>query len=118
MLTDVYVGMCRALSLVATGTDVERDMFYNGDVKDEPGAVVCRVAPSFVRFGTFQLPVSRREPQLTKALADYVILYHFSELQEVENKYLALLEAVVERTASLVVQWQLIGFVHGACLNR
>jgi hypothetical protein len=34
-------------------------MFYNGNVKIEPGAVVCRVAPSFVRFGTFQLPVSR-----------------------------------------------------------
>lgn len=50
-------------------------MFYSGDVKAEPGAVVCRVAPSFVRFGTFQLPASRGEAELglVKKLADYVI---------------------------------------------
>lgn len=50
-----------------------RDMFYNGDAKFEPGAVVCRVSPSFVRFGTFQLPVSRGGVQagLTKLTADY-----------------------------------------------
>ena len=49
----------------------------------EPGAVVCRVAPSFVRFGTFQLPVSRDPDQhhLTRKLADYVIKHHFTHLQ-------------------------------------
>jgi hypothetical protein len=48
-------------------------MFYNGDAKMEPGAVVCRVSPSFVRFGTFQLPVSRGglQTDLVKLLADY-----------------------------------------------
>lgn len=91
-------------------------MFYNGDVKHEPGAVVCRVAPSFVRFGTFQLPISRgaEEAPLTVAVADYVIKHHFPELEKQENKYLAMLEEVVDRTAHTVARWQLVGFVHGA----
>lgn len=106
---------CRALSIVATNTSVPRDMFYNGNVKDEPGAVVCRVSPSFVRFGSFQLPVSRGsdEVHLTKALADYVIKYHFPDLVNESNPYLKMLEVVVERTAELVVKWQMVGFVHG-----
>jgi hypothetical protein len=45
-------------------------MFYNGNVKIEPGAVVCRVSPSFVRFGTFQLPVSRGGMQVRHPLQD------------------------------------------------
>jgi hypothetical protein len=63
----------RALCCIGTGDQVLRDMFYNGDAKMEPGAVVCRVSPSFVRFGTFQLPVSRGglQTDLVKLLADY-----------------------------------------------
>ena len=49
----------RALSLVASGDEVYRDQFYNGNVQLEPGAVVCRVSPCFVRFGSFQLPATR-----------------------------------------------------------
>lgn len=68
---------------MGTGEGVYRDMFYNGDIKLEPGAVVCRVAPSFIRFGTFQLPVSRGgiELDLVKQVADYVIKYHYPHLQ-------------------------------------
>jgi uncharacterized protein YdiU (UPF0061 family) len=55
----LQVPTTRALCCIGTGDGVYRDMFYNGNVKIEPGAVVCRVSPSFVRFGTFQLPVSR-----------------------------------------------------------
>lgn len=107
--------MCRALSLVATNVMVDRDMFYNGDVMKEPGAVVCRLSPSFVRFGTFQLPVSRgkEEMHLTRKLADFVIAHHFSELGNVKNKYSLFLQEVVKRTAVLVAKWQLLGFVHG-----
>jgi uncharacterized protein YdiU (UPF0061 family) len=95
---------------------VERDMFYNGDVKEEPGAVVCRVSPSFIRFGTFQLPVSRgeKEMHLTKELADYVIKYHYPELDGSKDRYSLFLHDVVKRTAALVAKWQLVGFVHGA----
>lgn len=110
----------RALSLVATNTEVARDMFYNGDVKDEPGAVVCRVSPSFVRFGTFQLPVSRgeKEAHLVQKVADYVIRHHYAELDGDSGKYLRLLREVVARTARLIAQWQLKGFVHGALAAR
>ncbi len=50
----------RALSLVATGEDVMRDMFYDGNPQAEPGAIVCRVAPSFIRFGSFEIFAHRK----------------------------------------------------------
>jgi hypothetical protein len=105
----------RALSLVATKDSVARDMFYNGDVKDEPGAVVCRVSPSWVRFGTFQLPISRgaTEAPLSRKLADYVIKHHFPEFEAAADKYVQLLKEVVDRSAALVAKWQEVGFVHG-----
>ena len=108
----------RALSLVATNVSVARDMFYDGRVKDEPGAVVCRVAPSFIRFGTFQLPVSRgkEEVHLVKQLADYAIKHHFPEFDGAKDKYLKMLQRVVQTTAELFAKWQLVGFVHGALL--
>ena len=57
-------------------------LFCSGNIKMEPGAVVCRVSPSFVRFGTFQLPASRGglQPDLVKIMADYVIRHHYSHL--------------------------------------
>ncbi|CAL8469913.1 g9455 [Coccomyxa elongata] len=107
----------RALSLVATGAKVLRDMFYNGNAKYEPGAVVCRVSPSFVRFGTFQLPAIRGGDQLALVtpLADYVIRHHYSHLEGREDKYEAFLQEVVSRTAHMVALWQSVGFVHGVC---
>lgn len=58
-VTRAQVPTTRALALCSTGQEVVRDMWYNGNSKKEAGAVVCRVAPSLVRFGTFQLPSSR-----------------------------------------------------------
>ncbi|DBA70940.1 TPA: hypothetical protein ACH3X2_011384 [Trebouxia sp. C0005] len=71
----------RALSIAGTGASVVRDMFYNGDIKYEPGAVVCRMAHSWVRFGSFQLPAALEENDLVKQLADYVVKHHYSHLQ-------------------------------------
>ena len=45
----------RALSMVTTGEEVVRDIMYDGNPAPEPGAIVCRVAPSFLRFGSFQI---------------------------------------------------------------
>src|SRR6185312_6139689 len=70
----------RALSLVATGDVVIRDMFYDGNPQPEQGAVVCRVAPSFVRFGNFEIHASRGESDSLQRLADYVIGEHFKDL--------------------------------------
>jgi uncharacterized protein YdiU (UPF0061 family) len=67
----------RALCLVATGEPVIRDMFYDGHPEPEPGAVVCRVAPSFVRFGNFQIHAATNEHETLKRLADHVIRNHY-----------------------------------------
>ena len=104
----------RALSLILTGEEVIRDMFYNGNPKPEPGAVVCRVAPSFTRFGNFQIFAARGEIELLKKLLDHTIRTDFSHLGEPSVAvYLAWFEEVCRRTAAMIVQWQRVGFVHG-----
>jgi uncharacterized protein YdiU (UPF0061 family) len=104
----------RALSLVATGEDVVRDMFYDGHPKSEPGAVVCRVAPSFIRFGNFQLPTSRDDVPLLKRLVDFTIRRDFPELTgSGEQLYADWFAQVCERTAIMVGHWLRVGFVHG-----
>jgi uncharacterized protein YdiU (UPF0061 family) len=107
----------RALSLVATGDEVVRDVLYSGDPRPEPGAIVCRVAPSFLRFGHFQLPASRRDHALLGAFVDYTIRQHFPGLvgargvdADVREAWLA---EVARRTAHLVIHWMRVGFVHG-----
>ena len=94
----------RALSLVGSGEPVIRDMFYDGNAAPEPGAIVCRVAPSFVRFGNFQI----LEDDLKKKLADFVIRHHFPGLSH-EDWF----AEVCRRTALLMVDWMRLGFVHG-----
>src|SRR5688572_30642461 len=98
----------RALSLVATGEAVIRDMFYDGNAAPEPGAVVCRVAPSFVRFGNFQIHAAHDELDALKRLADFVIREHYPGL-----KYAEFFQELCRRTANLTVDWMRLGFVHG-----
>ena len=114
----------RALSLVATGEPVMRDMFYDGHPRSEPGAIVCRVAPSFIRFGNFELPTSRDDVDLLNKLIDFTIRRDFPELisdrgghghagqlgGEVRAQWFA---QVCERTAGMVAHWMRVGFVHG-----
>lgn len=111
----------RALSLITTGSGIIRDMFYMGEPQMEPGAVVARVAPSFLRLGNFQLASSRKDVELLKATADYAIKWHFPEFMdlpvghdsETDNRYMALLREVASRNAEMIARWQGIGFVHG-----
>ncbi len=104
----------RALSLIATGELVTRDMFYDGHPEDEPGAVVCRVSPSFLRFGNFEIHAARNEPDILKQLADYCISRHFPHLlQDSDKLYLRWFEEICQRTAKLIVEWLRVGFVHG-----
>jgi uncharacterized protein YdiU (UPF0061 family) len=109
----------RALSLVGTGDPVVRDMFYDGNPRLEPGAIVCRVAPSFIRFGNFELPASRGEVILLEQLVDFTIRRDFPELVpasgrsddvDVRAEWFA---QVCERTARMIVGWMRVGFVHG-----
>ena len=104
----------RALSLIATGEAVERDMFYDGHPREEPGAVVCRVAPSFTRFGSFEIFASRGEIKILKQLMDYTVRTDFPHLDDPSPAvYIQWFEEVCRRTADLIVQWMRVGFVHG-----
>ena len=94
----------RALSLVATGEQVVRDMFYDGHPKPEPGAIVCRVAPSFIRFGNFELPFARGDVELLRRLADFCIWRDFPELLDARGS--ACPEPVEGRTGSADSQEQ------------
>ncbi len=104
----------RALSLVGTGDAVVRDMFYDGHPRPEPGAIVCRVSPTFVRFGNFEILAASGENDLLKRLADYVIEHHFPELGvPAPATYARWFEEVCRRTAVMIVEWMRVGFVHG-----
>ncbi len=109
----------RALSLMATGDEVVRDMFYDGHPKAEPGAIVCRVAPSFIRFGNFELPASRDDVALLKQLIDFTIRRDFPELDlgagegASEQLRAEWFGQVCERTARMIAHWMRVGFVHG-----
>lgn len=104
----------RALSLAKTGDWVTRDILYNGNPREEHGAVVCRVAPSFIRFGNFQIFASRGETAVLKKLVDHTIITHFPHLGTPStNTYIAFFKEVAQRTCDLIVHWQRVGFVHG-----
>ncbi|MFL5357728.1 protein adenylyltransferase SelO [Archangium sp.] len=104
----------RALSLVATGEQVIRDMFYDGHPEAEPGAIVCRVAPSFLRFGNFELCTRRGDVELLGKLAHYTVTHFFPELgAPSKDTYAAFFNEVARRTARLIAHWQAVGFVHG-----
>jgi uncharacterized protein YdiU (UPF0061 family) len=104
----------RALSLVATGEGVLRDILYDGHPREEPGAVVCRVAPSFLRFGNFELLTSRDDVGLLRKLADFTVRTYFPELGEPSRDvYVVWLKEVARRTAEMVAKWMAVGFVHG-----
>ena len=104
----------RALSLITTGESVVRDMFYDGRPKAEPGAIVCRVAPSFLRFGSYELFSARGDIDTLKQLVDYTIRTDFPHIGEPSVEvYLNWFKEVCERTADMIVHWMRVGFVHG-----
>ncbi len=104
----------RALSLIATGEQVVRDMFYDGHPKKEPGAVVCRVSPSFTRFGSFELFAARKDTDTLKTLADYTITRNFPHLGKPDKSvYLQWFREVCQATATMIIHWMRVGFVHG-----
>jgi len=129
----------RALSLIQTGDWVVRDMFYDGRPRREPGAIVCRVAPTFVRFGNFEIFAARKDFANLRKLVDYVIRVDYPHLAAVtqngmshdasdpglkgstelpstelnEAIYAAWFEEICRRTATMIVHWMRVGFVHG-----
>jgi uncharacterized protein YdiU (UPF0061 family) len=104
----------RSLSLMLTGDEVLRDVLYDGNPAYEKGAVVCRVAPSFLRFGNFQILAARKDMVSLEKLADYTIRHFFPNLEEgTKNGYVDLFREVANRSLDMVIHWQRVGFVHG-----
>nr|WP_315149973.1 YdiU family protein [uncultured Flavobacterium sp.] len=111
-----YLGVptTRSLSLMLSGDQVLRDILYNGNPAYEKGAIVCRTAPSFIRFGNFELFASRNDLTTHKLLADYTIRHHFPEIKsEGAEKYVSFFETVSRSTLDMIIHWQRVGFVHG-----
>ncbi|MDH5775609.1 MAG: protein adenylyltransferase SelO family protein, partial [Nitrospirota bacterium] len=96
----------RSLCIVAGEEIVWRE-------KPEPGAMLLRMAPSHVRFGSFEVFHYRRQYEYLKLLADYVMDQHYPHVREAENPYARLLHEVAMRTGHLVAQWQAVGWAHG-----
>ena len=100
----------RALCVTGSDAPVQRETV-------ETAAVVARVAPSFIRFGHFEHFAAAGRVDELRALADYVVARYYPECAQTTrfggNAYAALLEAVSERTAALMAQWQAVGFCHG-----
>ena len=96
----------RALAVTLTGEQIVRQGVL-------PGAVFTRVARGHVRIGTFEFFANRGDVEGVTTLADYVIARHYPDAAHTPQPYLALLQAVVARTAELIARWQLVGFIHG-----
>jgi uncharacterized protein YdiU (UPF0061 family) len=111
-----YLGVptTRALSLMLSGDEVIRDMLYDGNADYEKGAIVCRVAPTFIRFGNFELFAARQDYKNLKKLTDYTIKYFFSHIGKPSKEtYIKFFKEVADRTLVMIIHWQRIGFVHG-----
>ena len=104
----------RALSLVLSGEEVIRDMFYDGNPKAEQGAIVCRSAPSFLRFGSYEIFAAQGDIDTLRRLVDYTIKTDFPHLGKPSIEvYISWFNEICELTAKMVVHWMRVGFVHG-----
>jgi uncharacterized protein YdiU (UPF0061 family) len=104
----------RALSLMLSGDDVLRDMLYDGNADYEKGAIVSRVAPTFIRFGNFELFAARKDIKNLKKLTDYTIKYFYPNLgQPSKETYIKFFKEVSVLTLEMIIHWQRVGFVHG-----
>lgn len=111
-----YLGVptTRALALSLTGDEVLRDVLYNGNAAYEKGAIVCRVAPTFIRFGNFEIFAARADHKNLKKLVDFTITQYYPEIGlGTKENYLAFFKAVADRSLEMVIHWQRVGFVHG-----
>ncbi|NYJ28083.1 protein adenylyltransferase SelO [Allomuricauda sp. ARW1Y1] len=104
----------RALSLTLSGDEVLRDVLYDGNPAYEKGAIVCRTAESFIRFGNFEILAAQQDAKTLKALVDFTIKHHYPRLGVPSKEtYLKFFKEVAVRNMEMVIHWQRIGFVHG-----
>ncbi|TDP02926.1 protein adenylyltransferase SelO [Flavobacterium sp. 245] len=104
----------RSLSLLLSGDQVLRDILYNGNPAYEKGAIVCRVAPSFIRFGSFEMLTARNELKNLKQFVEFTIKHYFPKITgEPKEQYLQFFKEVANTTREMILHWQRVGFVHG-----
>lgn len=103
----------RALSLALSGDEVMRDVLYNGNPAYEKGAVVCRVSPSFLRFGSYEILSARQDHKTLKTLVDYTLKHFYSNCELNKAGYIQFFREVSLRTLDMIIHWQRVGFVHG-----
>ena len=104
----------RALSLSLSGDQVLRDVLYDGNPAYEKGAIVARTAPSFLRFGNYEIFAARKDLKNLQILLDYTLKQHFPQIgSPSKESYIQLFKAVSENTLDMIVHWQRVGFVHG-----
>ncbi len=96
----------RALALISSDEPVYRETV-------ESGAMVLRVSPSHIRFGSFEYFSHTQQHDALRVLADFVIEHHYPDCRESANPYAAFFSCVVERTARMIAHWQAVGFAHG-----
>lgn len=111
-----YLGVptTRALSLMLSGDDVMRDVLYDGNPAYEKGAIVTRAAPSFLRFGNYEILAAAQDTKTLKTLVDYTIKQHYSHLgAPSKGTYLKFFKEVAVKSMEMVIHWQRVGFVHG-----
>ncbi|XP_033625295.1 protein adenylyltransferase SelO, mitochondrial-like [Asterias rubens] len=119
----------RAGSCVTSDTKIIRDIFYTGNPIQERSTIVLRIAPTFIRIGSFEIfkplqsttgrggpSVGRKD--ILEQMLEYVIKTFFAEIYEshkdsTHDRYLAFYREVVKLTAQLVAEWQCVGFCHG-----
>ena len=103
----------RALSLVTTGERVMRDILYNGNKQLEPGAIVCRVSPSFIRLGSFQIHAMMGDKDTLESIVKHTLANHFPECDFDEDGIIDWARTVAKTTAEMIAHWMRVGFVHG-----
>lgn len=96
----------RALAMVNSEEEVCRERI-------ETGAMLLRMAPSHIRFGSFEIFFHRRQLDALHQLAEFVKEHYYPEVLAADKPNLALLKTIIQRTAKLMAQWQLVGFAHG-----
>ncbi|XP_061826085.1 selenoprotein O1 isoform X2 [Nerophis lumbriciformis] len=118
----------RAGSVVTSDSRVIRDIYYSGHPRHERCSVVLRIAPTFLRFGSFEIFkqadefTGRQGPsyghdELRRQMLDYVIETFYPDIQQQYSdrveRNVSFFREVMCRTARLVAQWQCVGFCHG-----
>ena len=104
----------RSLSVIKTGDQVIRDMFYDGHPAPEPGAVVCRLSPTFLRFGNFEFFAANGDEKSLRKLLEYTIREFYPSIDSTsKSSGLDFFREICRKTIALIIEWQRVGFVHG-----